>query len=180
MTVKPWKTIAKKQIYRHRLYNVVEENVELPNGVTIPDFFIIETGHSCLVVALTNKKEVILNYQYRQGVQKVMLDAPGGVVDPGEDAEAGAKRELLEETGYQAGSIQHIGTIHNEAMTMRHVKSVFLALDCTKVQDQHGDEAEEIETKLVPWTELGELIKNNEIEDSATLAALVLAMQHIN
>lgn len=80
----------------------------MPDG-QLADWDILEGSRTVAVVAVTDDERVVLARQYRPGPGRVLLELPGGMVDPGEDVAAAARRELLEETGYTAGSVQVVG-----------------------------------------------------------------------
>src|SRR5262245_44691561 len=97
MHITHWKVIESR--YIHPRFRVFKR--ELPNGKFL-DAVVFEVGSWANVVALTKDREVVMIRQYRHGVQAVLWEIPGGVVEQGEDPLVGAKRELLEETGYTA------------------------------------------------------------------------------
>lgn len=80
----------------------------MPDG-NIVDWDVLEGGRTVAVVALTADQDVIMVQTFRPGPGRVMVELPGGNVEPGEDVEAAARRELIEETSYVPGEIQIIG-----------------------------------------------------------------------
>src|SRR6188474_1815299 len=100
MTIKPWKVLETS--YLHPRFRI--DKCELSNG-NLLDATIFEFRSWANVVALTKKNEVVLVKQYRHGICDALLEFPGGVVEDGEDPMDGAKRELLEETGYLASRL---------------------------------------------------------------------------
>src|SRR5581483_5446424 len=97
MSIQPWKrvepTIVTKIDYRH----VVVKTFEVPGKdkkLTIATF-LSEGKQAAAVIALTKDKKVVVARQFRHGPEKIMDEIPGGGVEPGEDPEAGARRELL-------------------------------------------------------------------------------------
>ena len=59
-----------------------------------------------VVVAVTEQGELVIERQYRHGIEKVIWELPAGAIEPGEDPQEAAKRELLEETGYKAEKLE--------------------------------------------------------------------------
>jgi len=80
----------------------------MPDG-NVADWDILEGGRTVALVAITEDSEVILVRMFRPGPAQVMLEMPGGNVEPDEDIETAARRELREETGYVPGSINVVG-----------------------------------------------------------------------
>lgn len=136
-----WRTITRKHFV-------------LPDG-SEHDFDTIATVGTqvAAVVALTSDGQAIIAEQFRAGPEQVMQDIPGGMVDPGETPLEAAGRELLEETGYQAGSIESLGMAHDDGYSNTE-RYYFLARDCKKVSEQMLGDAEDVQVKLVPVAEL--------------------------
>lgn len=106
------------------------------------------------VIALTPENKVIIAQQFRVGPGRVMEELPGGYIEPGEDPEAAATRELREETGYQAGTMTKLGSMHKGAYSSL-VFHFYLAQDCRLIDTVRSlDEAEEIEVDTISIAQL--------------------------
>ena len=104
MPIKPWKVLESTYFRpRFRL-----DKCELPNGKFL-DATILEFSAWANILAITKRQEVVLINQYRHGVQEVLWEIPGGVVEDSEDPLEGVKRELLEETGYTSSEFIQVG-----------------------------------------------------------------------
>lgn len=174
MTLTPWKILSSR--YVHPRFRA--DTVELANGKTFEPF-VFEFRDWANVLALTKNNEAVLVKQYRHGVQEISLELPGGVVDDGENPLEGAKRELLEETGYRAGQIIEVGKFYPNPAIQQNTLYCYLATNAEWVGEQHLDESEEIEVVLVPLDELVEMVKQGRIMHALNVAVLFQALAYL-
>jgi ADP-ribose pyrophosphatase len=173
MTIKPWKVLETSYVRpRFRI-----DKCELSNG-NLLDATIFEFHAWANVVAFTKNNEVVLVKQYRHGICDALLEFPGGVVEDGEDPLDGAKRELLEETGYSASRLIQVGQIYPNPALQTNTLHCFLALDAEKVGEQNLDAGEDIEVHLVPLDELVEMAKQGEFRHALMTAVLFFALAY--
>src|SRR5690606_20673259 len=118
----------------------------------------------------------ILVKQYRHGVKQNVLEIPGGVIDPGEDAVAAARREILEETGYQFDTIEEISTLFPNPATSTNKTTTYLLTGGVKVQEQDLQEQEVIAVMLASPAEVMQPLFNNRFVQALHTAALVYAL----
>jgi 8-oxo-dGTP pyrophosphatase MutT (NUDIX family) len=144
------------------------------------DVTILEFRAWANIVALTKNGEVVLVRQYRHGICDVLFEFPGGVVEDGEDPIDGAKRELLEETGYKASELIQIGRIYPNPALQTNALYCYLALDVEKVSVQNLDAGEDIEVHLMPLNELIEMAKRGEFPHALMTAVLFSALSHMD
>ena len=174
MSLTPWKIVSSRHIHpRFRL-----DTVELANGKTFEPM-VFEFRSWANVLAITKNNEVVLVKQYRHGVQENLLELPGGVVDEGEDPLEGARRELMEETGYLAKNIVEVGRIYPNPAIQHNTLFCYVATDVEKIGVQHLDEAEEIEVHLVPLDDLVEMVRRGEFRHALHVAVLFQALAHL-
>jgi len=175
MSITPWKILESKYI-RPR---VRIDTCELPNGKTFEPM-IFEFRRWANVFAFTEKNEVVMIRQYRHGVQEILWEFPGGIVEDGELVEDGARRELLEETGCTASNLIEVGRINPNPANHTNTLYAFLATGAKLVQEQHLDEAEEIEVHLLPLEEVIAMAKRGEISNALQLAVLFHVLARLN
>lgn len=121
---------------------------------------------------MTRAGEVLLIEQYRPGTNSVTLEVPGGIVDPEDkSSEHAGFRELLEETGYRAEKMIYLGRSYANPSIQGNYCDIYLASNIELVQEPNFDEHEEIESRLVPFTEIAGLIKSGAINHSLVVAA---------
>lgn len=124
------------------------------------------------IVPLTRRHEVVMVRQFRHGIGAFTLEIPGGMMDPGErDPRAAARRELLEETGYDSANIVEIGRVHPNPAIQPNYCYLFAAREAQKVQKQQLDATEETEVILVPMANIKELIASGRITHALVIAA---------
>jgi ADP-ribose pyrophosphatase len=175
MTIHKWKILASTYLRK----NIRLDRIEHPNGKVFRGT-VLELEDWVTVLALTKSDEVVLIRQYRHGVQKVILELPGGAMHAGErDSLKAARRELREETGYASGRMLEVGCVSpNPAFQTNRIHS-FLALDAEKVSDQALDDTEEIEVVLKPLDEVIAMATRGELLQSMQVAALFFSLAHM-
>lgn len=129
MKPKPWRKRDETVAYDH-FRRVLSRRFELPDG-TVADFEVLDLLDSVAVLALTPAEEVVLVEEFRPGPEAVLLELPGGVVEPGQAPMDAARAELLEETGYE-GDLVDLGTLVRDAYAT-NLKHAFAATGCRAV-----------------------------------------------
>jgi ADP-ribose pyrophosphatase len=175
MYIKPWKILESTYLYsRFRL-----DKCELPNG-KILEPIVLEFRAWANVLAITKDKQAVLVKQYRHGVQEVLLELPGGIVEDGEEPLAGIRRELLEETGYTASNIIEVGRLYPNPALQTNQLYCFLALDVEKVDEQNLDDGEDIEVQLISLGDLLLMVGNGDFPHALNIAVLFKALAYMD
>ena len=176
MTIKPWKILASTHLREY----IRLDRCELPNG-QILEGTVLEFGTWATVLALTREQDVVLIRQYRHGAQKVIVELPGGAMERDDESPlAGARRELLEETGYTSDRFVQVGCVSPNPANQNNLIYSFLALDAEKVCDQHLDGTEEIEVFLKPLEEVIAMAKNGELLQSMQVSTIFFTLAYLN
>ncbi len=137
---------------------------------------VLATPPWCNVIALTPENQMVLVSQFRFGVREVTLEIPGGMVDPGEDHETAAKRELQEETGYTSddwtylGACQQNPAFHDELCHMWLAKDVRQALDQTT--ETRRDSTEHIHVELMAPVAVVQAVHDGTFQHPHAIVAL--------
>jgi 8-oxo-dGTP pyrophosphatase MutT (NUDIX family) len=116
--------------------------------------------------------------QYRHGVDRITVEFPAGLVNEGEEPEAAARRELLEETGCRAGSLELIGTIAPNPAFMSNWCYTYLCRDPQETGRQELDEMEVLEVLRVPVREVVERMGQDGYINAMVLTALYWYLRH--
>ena len=175
MALKPWKIL--ESIYLRPRYRF--DQCELPNG-KIFEATTLEFRSWASVLALTKNQEVVLVKQYRHGAQSVVWEFPGGVVEDGENPLEGARREMLEETGYTTSKLIKVGNFYANPALQTNLMYGYLAYDAEKTGFQKFDETEDIEVHLVPLDKLIAMTKRGEFLSGLQIAVLFHALAYMN
>jgi 8-oxo-dGTP pyrophosphatase MutT (NUDIX family) len=171
----PWQVLSDTELISQRWLEVREQRVRLANGHEIERFHLIHGPHWAAVLCLTPDREAVLVRQYRHGFGGASLELPAGVLDAGEAPLAGARRELREESGFDAESIEPLLSIAPEPSRNSTRAHFFFARDARRVSELALDSSEDLEVLLVPAEELLELIDAGQIVHAAHVAAILLA-----
>ena len=162
-----------REVHRGRVFRLVQESVTLPNGLTTTLEVIRHPGASAMVPMLEDGR-VILIRQYRHAVGDMIWEIPAGTLAPGEDPLDCARREVREETGYEAGSLHKLGEMIPVPGYSDERIHLFLATEL-RVAPQHLDDDEVLEVEPVPLKRALEMIGTGEIVDAKTTIGLLKA-----
>ncbi|MEG0797596.1 MAG: NUDIX hydrolase [Acidaminococcaceae bacterium] len=166
------KFLASKVGFTGKLLTVRVDTVLLPNGVAATREVIHHPGAVCILPVLDNG-DIIFVKQFRYPVQSVMYELPAGKLDAGEKPEQCAARELSEETGFRAGTLEKLTSIVTTPGFTDEVIHLYVASELTKFQ-QHTDADEFIEIVTLTPAQVERMLWTEEIFDAKTLSALYL------
>ncbi len=177
--IERWRQIASKVLGDYRIFQLRQDTSVSPRTGKEHRFFVLETGDWVNIVPVTKEGKVVLIRQYRHGTEEVTLEIPGGMVD-GEDGspKESAGRELLEETGYQAEKLIHIGTVTPNPAILSNYCHTYLALNARPVAEPMMDGSEDIEFELVEAAEVPGMITSGQIQHALVIAAFYFYDQY--
>ncbi|ALX66806.1 NUDIX domain-containing protein [Microbacterium sp. XT11] len=174
----PWITRASRSVYANNWISVREDDVTGPAGDGI--YGVVTMRHPAVfVVAVDERDRVCLVTVDRYTVGE-SIEVPAGGSD-GEDPEQAARRELLEETGFEAARWQRLGTMTALNGIADAPEHVFLATGLTAVGGAEESRAEEGISRVawVPFADVMTMIADGRITDGETIAALAYAAIHL-
>ena len=149
-----WKTLKSEYIIRRPWLTARRDTVELPTGVVNDEYYVLEYPTWVNVIAVTKDGEYVMIRQYRHGIGRTGTEIVAGVCEEGEQPEAAARRELMEETGYSGGTWRETMVISANTSTMNNVCHCFMATGVERAGSQHLDRTEDIDVCLMSRDEL--------------------------
>jgi ADP-ribose pyrophosphatase len=171
-----WKVEAKRLLLgRPPWFEVFQESVRLPGGRLVEDFYTIAIPDYVVVAGFDKEGNVLAERHYRHGAQAVTWALPSGYVGPGERAEQAARRELREETGYEADSWASLGRFVVDGNRGCGWAHLFVAGGLKRVCEPDGRDLAAVEIRLIPHLQLMSSLMNGGVVELASAAVLALA-----
>ncbi|MBE9216049.1 NUDIX hydrolase [Plectonema cf. radiosum LEGE 06105] len=172
-----WKILQSKMALNHPWCKVRQDEIELPNGQVIDDYFVYLKPDVAIILPITSNQEVVFVKQYRHAIGDFFIELPAGGFNPEhESGEVAAVRELEEETGYVASQIKKIATFYDKPSKDTNQLHLYIAENVVKTGKIKFDITEEIEVILIPIDAVLSKIVKGEISVAGTVAALFLGL----
>jgi ADP-ribose pyrophosphatase len=170
--------LSTKRVYSGRIVNLDVDTVRFPDGSTGELEMIRHSGASAVVPFLSeptgDDPQLLLIRQYRYAAEGYLYEIPAGRLDPGEDPEACALRELQEETGCTAARVERLTTIYTTPGFTDEKIHLFMAVGLT--MGDHEREADEFLTvETMTLSQALGMVERGEIQDSKTVVGLLYA-----
>ena len=175
-----YELVKHSKIYEGKVFNVVVDDIRYPSGNHSIREIVEHPGGAVIVPVLPSGK-ILLVEQFRYPVGSRLLELPAGKLDPNEDPQTCARRELVEETGYEANKLLELSTIYTTPGYSNERLWIFLAEDVTPHSGGRRPEEGEQTMTLHPVSlaEAAEMIVRKEIIDGKTVTGIFLATEHL-
>jgi len=164
-------------LYRGRVLNLRRDKIQLPGGHTVSRE-VVEHVDSVGILALDENQNLLLVDQYRHPAGKALLEIPAGCLEPGEDPQETAVRELREETGYTASRIEKLGGFYLAPGYATEYMHIFLASQLGYMP-LTAEDTDEIELVRQPLGSVLELVRSGRIEDCKSIAAILMMVDRL-
>ena len=177
----PWREISREMIFKNRVIKLSRRELVEESDALEPargHFSLLEPPDWVNIVAITADKQLVLIEQWRHGVDRVTLEIPGGMVDPGEAPESAAQRELAEETGFTAEHWHKIGVIEPNPALQSNRCHTYLATNAELSSRPQFDGNERCRLILEPYEQADALVSNGRITHALVAVALYFARLH--
>jgi len=167
------KITSSREVYQCRLFRVTEdEAVDARSGFEIKRSVVRHAG-SAVMMAVDEMKRILLVRQYRLPAEGSLWELPAGRLDPGEKPLQAARRELAEETGYQARTWKKLASFWVSPGYVEERMTIFLATDLTEGTATPMDD-ERIEARWFTPREVAAMIDSGKIADAKTMIGFML------
>lgn len=168
--------VRREQIYEGRVIRVRRDTIRVNKASGPVDAVreVVETRNAVTLVPVDDDGNVLLVRQFRWAAAMPLLEAPAGMMEADEDPEDSAHRELREETGHAADSLAYLGGFWMAPGYSTEYMHCYLATGL-RPDPLPADEDEDIELVPVPWDDIPRLIREGEVRDAKTVAALQIA-----
>ena len=160
-----------EELLQTRLFRVVRHSEQTPDGRQHTREIILHPGAVAIVPLLPDGRVCLIRNR-RIAVGQTLIELPAGTLEPGEDPADTARRELAEETGYQAAEIRHLHDFWMSPGILRERMHLYVATGLTPGPTQF-DAGEQIEPLLVAWEEALAMAFDGRIQDAKTLVGLL-------
>jgi ADP-ribose pyrophosphatase len=170
------KTLSSQLIFSGRAVRLRVDTVQMPSGRQTTRE-VVEHSDCVGIVAIDEDDNVLLVKQYRQAIDKELLEIPAGGIDPGEDAEAAVRREMREETGFLPRRVARLGGFYSSPGFCTEYLHLYLALDLVS-SPLHAEDTEIIKLVRVPASQIPELLSSGQICDAKSIVGLLTYLQY--
>lgn len=166
------KTLSTEKIYDGVILNLRRDKVTVKNDKTSYRE-IVEHAGGVVIAAITPEGKIPMVKQFRKAAEKAVLEIPAGKLEESEDPKEAALRELKEETGYTAESIDYVNSFYSSIGYSEEVLHLYIAKDLT-AGDTDFDDNEAIDIYEYSIDDLMEMVMDGTVEDAKTIIAIFM------
>lgn len=174
-----WERISSEKLMQTPYFALRSDGYRLPDGAIKDPYYVLERPDAAIIFPITPVGDVILVRQYRPPLGQMELGLPAGLVERGEDPEAAARRELLEETGFGGGEWEPLTALASSPSLKDNWAYLYLARNVEKTATPSLDEHERVDVVTVPVGDVADMIFSGKIVSSSGVAAAMLALYRL-
>lgn len=173
MALRPWPLLAEKDVLKTPVFTVRDNILRSPKDGAEKTFTVLEVPDWVQVLPITDSGQAVLVKQYRFGSREFSLELPGGVVEKDQTPLEAARRELMEETGYQAERLIQMAAFKPNPAVQNNIAHFFVAEGARLAGPTNFDENEDLELVEIPLDELRGLVKSGKIDHAIMVAGIL-------
>ncbi|MEG2675553.1 MAG: NUDIX hydrolase [Clostridia bacterium] len=162
--------LTSEKIYSGKIMEVYNDTVKLPDGSEATREYVHHTG-GCSILAVDGDQNIYLVEQFRYPYHEMLMEIPAGKLNADEDPKECAIRELREEVGLRANSIEEFGVYYPTPAYTDEPLHVFLTTDFI-VGESKLDPQEFLNVRKFPLSDVLDMIEKNEIKDAKTVISV--------
>lgn len=171
-----WRVRASRYIVDSPFMRLRADEIELPDGTIVSDYYVREARGFVAVAALTADDCVVLVRQYRYGADSIHLELPAGTLSDGEDPRDCALRELAEETGYEVERCELAAQFFSEPVRSPAIAYVYIGTGARSVRPPAPEATEHLQVELATVDAFRSMLADGRIDTGAAIAAGYLAL----
>lgn len=176
--MKPFTVKKTRVLFKNNWFHVREETIVSPEGAEIPGILALEFPEWVNIVALTPRKEILLEKQYRHGMATITTETPSGSVEKSDDSfESAARREFSEETGFKPGQVIYLGKSQANPHLMNNHIHHFLFLNCER--DATIAPEAELDILTLPFEDALKQIRSGSLNHGYSVEGILRAADHL-
>ena len=168
--------ISSETLFEGRVVTLKLQKVSKHDGTETTREIIIHSP-AVAMVARNEKNQILLVRQYREAIDRDLLEIPAGSIDPGEDPETAVRREMQEETGFIPGKLQKLSEFYAAPGYCTEYLYVYMATDLTPAR-LFAEDTDEITVVPTPVSEIPELLRSGKIRDSKSIIGLYAFLEY--
>lgn len=171
------KSLWSHYVYRGKVIDLKIEELEFPSRKAVVE--IVEHRGAVVIAAQPTPDSIVLVEQYRYPIGKRQWEVPAGTIDPGEEADATAARELREETGYTAKRIRRLWSAYSAPGFCTELLYFYAAQDLVLGEREPDMGEEDMVVKTFALDEAWSLVERDELRDAKSQIAIAWAREQL-
>lgn len=169
---RPWRELRREPLVDCRIFSVERSIAVSPVDGSEHDYYRVLSTDWVQIIPITAADEVVMVRQYRHGASSLVLEIPGGLIEAGEEPQAAAIRECLEETGFAAERAYAMSALNPNPAIHAHRLHSFFARGVRRVAEIAQTPTEFTEVELVPLDRIAEYLRTGKIDHCLVAATL--------
>ncbi len=174
-----WKKLKSETSHQFKIFDIRKDFLVNPRNNQTVEVTVLETKDAANIFAITDNDQVIMIRQYRFGIEDYTLEFAGGFIEDKEASQAGAERELSEETGYGGGTWIYLGKIAANPSFQDSYIHHWLALDVQKTHELNLDLEEDVKIVLYTLDEIKNLLDEMKINHPHAISCLYYGLKYL-